>query len=271
MEKFHQTKEKVCIVGSASTSESDAPYEDGSFELWGLGWRLYRRIDVLFDMHPLGPHRKNVPFEDYSGYLAGTKKPVFLVRAEDDIPNSLTYPLPEVLECLRDGDLDWNPAYFVSSIAYQIGLAITIGYKEIHLYGCDMVVDSEYGHQKPNCEYLLGFARGKGIKVVLPKVSAMCKHGYLYGYQVSASESGIIREDVLKLRLKTYQTEMARCLQIKEKAERDFASFDGAAQECEQLLSILMIHNRGGHLPWTNGGELAEDTFIIQRRKDPKG
>jgi len=32
------------------------------------------------------------------------------------------------------------------------------------VYGVDMKADDEYGYQKPNMEYLIGLARGKGIQ-----------------------------------------------------------------------------------------------------------
>lgn len=38
-----------------------------------------------------------------------------------------------------------------------------------------MAADDEYGYQRPNCEYLIGLARGRGIKVVIPDESPLCK------------------------------------------------------------------------------------------------
>ena len=65
--------------------------------------------------------------------------------------------------------------YFNSSIAYAMALAIHEGAEEIAIYGVDMKGDDEYGYQKPNMEYLIGLAIGKGIKVTIPDESPLCK------------------------------------------------------------------------------------------------
>jgi hypothetical protein len=41
--------------------------------------------------------------------------------------------------------------------------------------------NSEYGTQKPSCEYYLGLAKGRGIKIYVPKESDLCKSYFLYG------------------------------------------------------------------------------------------
>jgi hypothetical protein len=41
--------------------------------------------------------------------------------------------------------------------------------------------NSEYGTQKPSCEYYLGLAQGRGIKIYVPKESDLCKSYFLYG------------------------------------------------------------------------------------------
>ena len=89
-------------------------------------------------------------------------------EAYDEIPNSTEYPLGAVSELVGD--------YYNSSIAYMLGLAIYEGYDKIALWGVDLIGQGGWGHadeymdERPNVEYLLGFARGKGIDVWLPEV-----------------------------------------------------------------------------------------------------
>jgi hypothetical protein len=66
-------------------------------------------------------------------------------------------------------------AYWNSSIAYMLALAIHEGAEEIAIYGVDMKGDDEYGYQKPNMEYLIGLAIGRGIKVTIPDASPLLK------------------------------------------------------------------------------------------------
>jgi len=41
---------------------------------------------------------------------------------------------------------------------------------------------TEYSHQRPNTEYLIGKAEGMGIDVYIPNLSSLCR-GPLYGYE----------------------------------------------------------------------------------------
>jgi hypothetical protein len=65
----------------------------------------------------------------------------------------------------------------------MIALAIYLKFDDIGIYGVDMAADSEYGTQRPSCEYFIGLARGRGINVYLPPETDLCKTFYLYGYQ----------------------------------------------------------------------------------------
>lgn len=56
---------------------------------------------------------------------------------------------------------------FESSIAYPMALAIRQRPDEIGLYGINMAGDDEYAYQRSNMQYLIGFARAKGIKVTI--------------------------------------------------------------------------------------------------------
>jgi hypothetical protein len=43
--------------------------------------------------------------------------------------------------------------------------------------------NSEYGQQRPSCEFFLGIAVGRGIKIHLPKTSDLLKVRWMYGYE----------------------------------------------------------------------------------------
>jgi hypothetical protein len=77
-------------------------------------------------------------------------------------------------------------AYFNNSISWMLALAIAEGFEEIGIYGVDMALDgvtgAEYNHQRPSCEYFLGIAWGRGIRVHLPETSELLKCAYLYGF-----------------------------------------------------------------------------------------
>jgi hypothetical protein len=76
--------------------------------------------------------------------------------------------------------------YLESSIAYMVAQALLElkPVDRIAIFGVDLHCESEYAYQRPNLEYLIGLARGKGIKVYIPPQSALCSHahGVPYGF-----------------------------------------------------------------------------------------
>lgn len=182
---------KVAIVGCAD-SKHLAPFNDPEFEIWGVN-NLYPHIPRAtrwFEIHQITKQgdtylrRGNVDFrgqkvneylEQLGQWAKTNNAPVYMQRKCDIIPTSVEFPLKEVLEKFGN--------YFTNSISYQIALAILEGFQEIHIYGVDMAVDSEYHHQRPSCEYFLGIAAGLGIKVFIPDQADLLKTRFLYGFQ----------------------------------------------------------------------------------------
>lgn len=173
-------KKKICIVGFAPGRE-DAPYDDPSFEIWGVN-EMYmakaevKRIDVLFELHDYKWIKEGKRYKNHLKWLQDQRKiPIMMQGHFDDIPNSIPFP--------RDMLEDEYGKYFTNTISWEIALAIKIGVEEIHIYGVNMATDIEYQSQRPSCEYYIGLARGKGIKVYLPPESDLLKSFYSYGFE----------------------------------------------------------------------------------------
>jgi hypothetical protein len=153
---------KVAIVGLATSTHDDAPWADSSWEKWGLpwddkGWPFMSRHFEMHDKRLLdGPHSKRIA--DYSERLKDC----------EELYTQENYPFDAVAKTI--GQAYWN-----SSIAYAMALAIHEGATEIAIFGVDMDGTDEYAYQRPNMEYLIGIARGKGINVFIPHQSALCR------------------------------------------------------------------------------------------------
>ena len=171
---------QVAIVGLAPSTHHDAPYEDPDWEVWGLPWDEERwpYFDRLFDIHPLECIRDATPSFYRDGYedrLRELENPLYMQEDYVDIPNAIEYPLKEVSDLVGD--------YYNSSVAYMLALAIYEEYDKIGLWGVDMIGRGEMGHadeyadERPNCEYLLGFAKAKGIEIYLPDECPLLKFG----------------------------------------------------------------------------------------------
>lgn len=223
------TNTKCAIVGSASSSKDLAPFHDYQTSIFSLAWRQdVPRTSVAFDIHRINYERVNVP-KDYIGWLSNIGAPVFLQEKHPQISNSHKYPLDYMVSKFGD--------YFVCSIAYMIAMAIESGYKEIALYGVDLIHDSEFEYQRPNAEFLLGWARGAGITLVIPNTSALLKTTHRYGYEKPPS-NGVLDEDLLSRRIASYDESF-------DEARKKALVLDGARQEARELLALMNQTKRG--------------------------
>lgn len=103
---------------------------------------------------------------DHLKWLSNCTIPVYMQEVDERIPASRRFPREEAIKQFG--------YYFTSTSAFMAALAIMEGVDEIRIAGLDMAIGSEYSHQKPCLEYLLGYAKGVGIKVTLPPMPYAC-------------------------------------------------------------------------------------------------
>ena len=168
----------VAIVGMANIGRDSAPYDRPDWEIWGLAWDHLPRLTRVFDPHPRRRWADDVPHR--LELYRSRDIPIYLTEAHDDIPTSIAYPLEEVGDLIGK-NIEGKP-YIESTVGYMMGSALLEGAAKIGIYGVEMASTGEWAYQRPNMEYLIGFARARGVKVFLPR-----------GTQVlsSAWESGI--------------------------------------------------------------------------------
>jgi hypothetical protein len=164
---------KIAIIGKCSNSRGDAPLDLPGWEIWGLAWDPLPRADRYFEMHQ--NWRNFLGNEDdaarHKAWLAGLTVPVMMLQAEPDIPHAVAYPMERIGDLI--GRTCFGSVYLESSIAYMMALAMLEGADRIGIWGCDLATGGEYAYQRPNMEYLIGLARGKGIKVYVPAQNAL--------------------------------------------------------------------------------------------------
>lgn len=189
-EWMNQPIKKVAIVGGAS-SRRYAPLSDKTWEIWGLGAKKQKlpRVSRWFEIHSIpqlirayNKKKNKRGYEKHIKFLRKLKCPVYMQEPHPGVPNSVTYPLPEVLkECGR---------CFSSSVSYMIGLAIYERYEGIGVWGVHMISKKEYHYQWAGVQYLLALAIKLGIKVFLhpecpiaiPDKPTLAYTKILYGY-----------------------------------------------------------------------------------------
>lgn len=180
---------KVAIVGRCFSTRRDAPWDDPSWEKWSLGWDPVSPLTQrIFELHKnfrmfLGTQ------EEGDFHVAGlrmSKTPIYMLERHEDIPASVRYPMEDVHALIGSATGKRTP-YLESSIAYMLALAILERVDRVGIWGVDLHCDSEYAFQRPNLEYLIGLARGRGMKVFIPPYSALLTHqaGVPYGFYSS--------------------------------------------------------------------------------------
>jgi hypothetical protein len=184
MPQLHKKKaDKVAIVGFATETRHLAPFDQDTFEIWGVNniYSYVSRVDVLFEMHDKNEALTIKRHTDHYNWMkveaAKQKIPIYMLKHFEEIPTSIAYPISEIRAEFGD--------FFTNSIAYTIALAIYMKYKEIHIYGVGSGDFSfgEYLDQREGISYYIGLARGRGIFVFLPDLADLCKAPFLYGYE----------------------------------------------------------------------------------------
>jgi len=227
-------KKKVAILGSVQHNAL-APYDDESFEIWGINdiytLEKVKRWDRWFQLHhPLhyvGTEGR-AHFEEMLQQYAKWECPVYLYEKHHLIPNSRTFPYQKLV--------DEFGGYFNNTISWMIAFAMHEGFKEIHLYGVDMGNSTEYGSQRPSCEYFLGLARGRGIKVYVPPESMLLKTKYLYGFQGKEEDAYVKQLTIRKEQLMQKYDRAA----AEEENRRDIKNqYFGAIRAVEELMKEI--------------------------------
>ena len=224
-------RKKVAIVGFAASSCLDAPFNDPTYSIWGMN-QLYRHIpraDRMFEIHE-NYYEYVVEGTDHCGWLRTAQIPVYMTRHWPEFPSSVRFPLEKMVKKFGK--------YFTSSIAYMLALAIVEGFEQIDLYGVDLSVGTEYFHQRPCVEMLIGYANASGIMVGIPTASALLKSTHLYGYDKESTALGLVREE-------DYQIRRAKLLKLRDKAITELNQLDGALAEIDYMLKgmELRAHN----------------------------
>lgn len=179
---------KVAIVGSAN-SRSRAPYDDADWQIWAHAcahkMRGVGRVDRWFDIHiPAVRDQVKGWDADYPAWLRGDGRDGVIViqPPTDGIANAMVYPRADVEAWLRSRGGLPGKAYFTSSLAWMVALALYEGATHISLWGITFAQKYEYVVQRPCAEYWIGFARALGVSVEIAKTSPLCRSGHVYGY-----------------------------------------------------------------------------------------
>ena len=175
----------LAIVGSHPDTRENAPFDDPNFEIWlyneaPMKPEIYSRWDAALQIHlpEVYSATHNWVNEDYWNWLQldhGPDKHIFMHDVDHRVPNSVKYPLDEILAMHKR-------KYLRSSPAMALALAIYLGYDHVALYGNELSSNTEYAYQAPNYAYWVGFADGRGVRLDVECWDSEFKKP-IYGYE----------------------------------------------------------------------------------------
>lgn len=180
---------RICLSGFSELSREWANEQPDDVEIWGSNESHIflkklsngKQAHRWFQLHPRNWNQEKVDQSNgkyaadsygrgqpHVDWLAQCGIPVYQMAVDERIPTSLLYPLDAVTERFGTPNIDGIKfPYLTSTMAYMLAQALLEGVDEIRLAGIEMVIGTEYVHQKPCLEFYLGMAIGMGVKVVL--------------------------------------------------------------------------------------------------------
>jgi hypothetical protein len=186
----------ICLLGYAEETRDLVFGLDESVEVWGInmahafvygpgGLRTKAKPTYWFQLHPRdwsGAGKAPTGYfgrpKEHLDFLAKFDGTVWTQAVDPDIPNSRAYPAAEIAAAS-------GRQYFTSTFAYQLGLAWHEHVVQerpiatVRVYGVNLTSLDEYIHQKSCVEYWLGRLEQAGVRVEVPRGSALLK-GKLY-------------------------------------------------------------------------------------------
>jgi len=162
-------------------------------------------IDIHSEPHPLNafsyrkhservtgadiPAGKYLRPEQHLAWLENHSKAHQVWLQSDPPPgwtNARRFPREEILKEFEDlvfPDPSWRVPYIASGPAWILLLALRDHCTDLYITGIHLATQREYVDQRPNFEYLLAYAKGRGVRVHLPAGTPLCKGTHEYCYQ----------------------------------------------------------------------------------------
>jgi len=235
----------LAIVGSHPDTRENAPYDDPDYEIWLFNEapqkpEIYKRWDACLQIHlpEVYSSETNWVNKDHWKWLQqdhGPDKRIFMQEVDPRVPNSVRYPLEEVLSLVPY-------KYLRSSPAMALALGIYSGFKDIWLYGSELSSNTEYTYQAINYAFWIGFAHGYGVNLHME-----CWHNEffdqpIYGYEGELQIDREYFEQMYHEHETIWKAKQNALKKLQEKLDRAIidAEFDKAGELSLQVETAAM-------------------------------
>ncbi len=165
----------------------DAPYDDESWDIWTTGSisKLLPRVTAIWDVHG------HETIQPASVLARPGVRDVYVRQAVQDFPHATV----------------WTPWHLVTKYGRQLTGSMPImlcegidrGYREITIYGCDML-EPGYEAIRESFVYLIGLGRGMGRKVEIARGSGLLADRPVYEYERKSRLDEFVEARIQKIR-----------------------------------------------------------------------
>ena len=259
-----EPKRKACCIVGYAPGRENAPFDDEEVEIWGMNdlWAhwpptdLRIRWDRWYDLHKRHVIIRNARTGPvHLEWLKKFEGPIYTLEELEELPSAKAFPLEEVVAQLGATE---SP-YFTSSPAYMLAHAVYEGYNEVHIYGVNLLGDGEYEYQRPCMDFWIGFARGRGVNVIIPPDSALVRSRYRYGYDTHGGDGDSVFIDLCRSKMIEYE-------QARAQHEQQVMRIMGAMEAMGWAKDMSSHIARGGFVP-TPENLVPEGAHAQQKRE----
>jgi hypothetical protein len=134
----------------------------------------------------------------------------------------------------------------------MLALAMTLGVREVGLFGLDMAAKTEYRQQRPGFHHFIYLAEQAGIQVHAPYESDILQPAPLYGYDLSTPYGR-----KLEVRRKELMDRVARIDVTINGANRERAFLEGALDDIDYHQTVWT-----GERPVENKGQAFQPKVV---------
>ncbi len=230
---------RIALVGTAPSGKY-APFNDPSWELWGVGMRAdyFRNAKRWYELHRLDGEPPQ-----WAADWRALMKPW---ASECEI--YMFYPEPDLGRVVQ---MDPKPllakygAFFMtSSFSWMMAQAIEEGAQEIGLWGVDMEYGTEYRQQRVGLRHFIEIAKTAGIKVTRVASSGIAMEPIPYPFW---QDDPILSK--VHLRKATLKEQAMNAASVAKSLEEKLLRLEGAKEETKRLgLSDADLLSRFGKL-----------------------
>ncbi len=153
---------KIALVGTCPSGK-EAPFDDESWEIWGVGSRAdyVTRATRWFEIHAIDNEEPDFQV-NWRAYLKrwfkDGKTEIWMIYPEYDLGNVVQYPAKEI-------SIKYGTYFLTSTFAWMMALALDEGVDEIALYGIDMEYGEEYREQRNGLRHFIELAKQLNVNV----------------------------------------------------------------------------------------------------------